>query len=208
MYNFEWRWYCPITARTITMDPMAELFPHVSPYSWLLNNFVNRIDPDGRVVRCTEGEPDIEPNHHEIASGVIEGNNNPTFIFDGINTVENYVNAASFVVGGASLQAGRMLYDMRYYTPGVSTVRPTHNISRPTLQAASRGLNVAGRTLGITGLAITGGEILSGQKAFVGEGGLDLIMGGISMIPKFGWIVGGVYFGGKFILESTGNRFW
>jgi len=71
MYDFHWRMYCPLTARTTTPDPMAELFPHVSPYAWVLNNFPNRIDPDGRITRHRDGEPDIEPNHHEITQAVI-----------------------------------------------------------------------------------------------------------------------------------------
>jgi len=47
-YDFHWRWYNPTIARTTTMDPLAHLFPSQSPYSWVRNNFPNRIDPDGR----------------------------------------------------------------------------------------------------------------------------------------------------------------
>jgi len=49
MYDFHWRLYCPFTMRTTTKDPMAEMFPWISPYSWCLNNPVNVIDPDGRI---------------------------------------------------------------------------------------------------------------------------------------------------------------
>jgi len=48
MYDFHWRSYCPFTARTTTKDPHAERYPWISPYSFLANNFVNNIDPDGR----------------------------------------------------------------------------------------------------------------------------------------------------------------
>lgn len=51
-------------------------------------------------------------------------------------------------------------------------------------------------------------QIQTGQKRLVGEGGVDLIMGGVAFIPGGGWIVSGVYFGGKFLLEYTGNDFW
>jgi hypothetical protein len=49
MYDFHWRSYCPFTLRTTTQDPMQEMFPWISSYSWSLNNPVNVIDPDGRI---------------------------------------------------------------------------------------------------------------------------------------------------------------
>ena len=48
MYDFNWRLYCPFTTRTQVPDPLAELFPWQSPYSFLGNNAVMNIDPDGR----------------------------------------------------------------------------------------------------------------------------------------------------------------
>ena len=51
-------------------------------------------------------------------------------------------------------------------------------------------------------------EVGTGQKSLVGEGGLDLIMGGVAFIPYGGWVVSGVYFWGKVLLEYTGNDFW
>ena len=38
--------------------------------------------------------------------------------------------------------------------------------------------------------------------------GLDLVMGSVGFIPGWGWATAGVYFGGKFVLEATGNDFW
>lgn len=46
-YDFEWRHYYPAIARFVTIDPLAEVRPWESPYAFLGNNFVNRIDPDG-----------------------------------------------------------------------------------------------------------------------------------------------------------------
>jgi len=66
-YDFHWRHYYPAIARTTTPDPMAELFPHVSPYSWVLNNFPNKIDPDGRIVRNAH-EEDLERRRGELAT--------------------------------------------------------------------------------------------------------------------------------------------
>jgi hypothetical protein len=76
------------------------------------------------------------------------------------------------------------------------------------LSKVSIGLKVGGVVLGAYGLYKTGEEIYNGKKSLIGEGGLDLIMGGVGFIPDGGWIISGLYFGGKAILEATGNDFW
>jgi RHS repeat-associated protein len=48
LYDFEWRQYDPFTVRTTTMDPHADSYPSLSPYSWAANNPISIIDPDGR----------------------------------------------------------------------------------------------------------------------------------------------------------------
>jgi len=35
-----------------------------------------------------------------------------------------------------------------------------------------------------------------------------LIMGGVAFIPGGRWVASGLYFGGKWLLEETGNDFW
>ncbi|WP_265429944.1 RHS repeat protein [Chryseobacterium sp. YIM B08800] len=67
--------------------------------------------------------------------------------------------------------------------------------------------SVAGKVVGGIGVGITVWEIASGRKNLVGEGGLDLIMGGIGF-TGWGAPVSLIYFGGKLVLEQTGNDFW
>lgn len=55
---------------------------------------------------------------------------------------------------------------------------------------------------------MTGTGICNREKNLVDERGLDLIMGGVAFIPGGGWIASGLYFGGKWALEATGNDFW
>ena len=50
MYDFHFRLYDPLTGRTPHLDPHAENYPNLSPYSWVGNRFPNAIDPDGRDV--------------------------------------------------------------------------------------------------------------------------------------------------------------
>jgi RHS repeat-associated protein len=54
-YDSEARWFYPAIMRTTTMDPHAENYYSISPYTWCGNNSVNMIDPDGMDVVSIEG---------------------------------------------------------------------------------------------------------------------------------------------------------
>ena len=47
LYDFDFRQYDPFTLRTTSQDPDAESYTDVSPYSFLSNNPINTLDPDG-----------------------------------------------------------------------------------------------------------------------------------------------------------------
>ena len=57
-------------------------------------------------------------------------------------------------------------------------------------------------------IGMTSAEIITGQKSLIGEGGLNLVMGGVRFIPGGGWVASGVHFGGKYLLESIETDFW
>jgi len=84
----------------------------------------------------------------------------------------------------------------------------TFDISRARLGQIANGLKVGGVVLGVIGMYGTYTEIRDGKKNLIGEGGLDLIMGGVGFIPGGGWIVSGAYFGGKAVLTWVGWDFW
>ncbi|MCL2097830.1 MAG: hypothetical protein FWH23_03615 [Bacteroidales bacterium] len=49
-YDYHARAFCSWSIHPLQLDPMAEMFYHLSPYALWANNPVNAIDPDGRVV--------------------------------------------------------------------------------------------------------------------------------------------------------------
>ncbi|HTE31894.1 MAG TPA: RHS repeat-associated core domain-containing protein, partial [Chryseolinea sp.] len=48
LYDFEWRQYDPLIGRTTSMDAHADSYHLLSPYSWVANNPLSLIDPDGQ----------------------------------------------------------------------------------------------------------------------------------------------------------------
>ncbi|MDR1370410.1 MAG: RHS repeat-associated core domain-containing protein, partial [Dysgonamonadaceae bacterium] len=50
-YDFVARGYDPVTGRFLTIDPLAEKYPWISPYAYCMNNPVKFIDTDGRDIR-------------------------------------------------------------------------------------------------------------------------------------------------------------
>ncbi len=53
MYDNHARWYYATIMRTITPDPMAEVYYGISPYAWCGNNPIRNVDPDGKIVVAT-----------------------------------------------------------------------------------------------------------------------------------------------------------
>ena len=48
LYDSQARWYDALTGRTSTLDPKAEKYYNLSPYTWCAGNPVKFIDPDGK----------------------------------------------------------------------------------------------------------------------------------------------------------------
>ena len=51
LYDFSARFLHPRSGRFTTLDPLAEKYPSISPYSYCMGNPANFVDPDGRDFR-------------------------------------------------------------------------------------------------------------------------------------------------------------
>ena len=51
MYDFSARYLQPKLGRFTTIDPLAEKYPHLSPYAYCNCNPVNFVDPDGKIFK-------------------------------------------------------------------------------------------------------------------------------------------------------------
>lgn len=100
----------------------------------------------------------------------------------------------------------------RIKTSGQVTLRTpitNVNLSARVLNNFRLGLKFTGVGLGAIGTAFTVERLINDPNyKFNGEGGLDLVMGGVGFIPGGGWAISGTYFLGKAALEYTGNDFW
>ena len=54
MQNHEARWYDPVLGRWVATDPLEEKYPSISSYSYVLNNPIIFIDPEGKEWKYTK----------------------------------------------------------------------------------------------------------------------------------------------------------
>jgi hypothetical protein len=95
----------------------------------------------------------------------------------------------------------KYIYDARKYIQNAHGIR-----IKPRVQDIRRmipkKLNVAGRAIGGVGLGISVYSAIQDKKVTVGES-LDIVMGTVSFIPVYGWIIGGIYFIGDIVVEEV-----
>jgi hypothetical protein len=146
----------------------------------------------------------------------------------GWNRFGNINNGVAFVSSSAFEYVSKSLNkSLEYFTEGVSTTKDIH-FKIPDIEikgwkfslfdayihnvgaakAAATTFKVIGGVTGVFGMGMTVSETLTGQKNWIGEGGLDLIMGAAGFFWPYGTAASAAYFGGKYILEEAGYKFW
>ena len=126
---------------------------------------------------------------------------------DVLGTAQDIFDNSTFIPGTAlsfvETKAGKMMAIGGSHVWKSSTYSAQRSLARE-LAIGSKGIKIAGNTLGIVGLGFTGADII--QNGFNTSNSLDAAMGIISFVPGWGWIVGGIYFIGNAALESTTGK--
>jgi RHS repeat-associated protein len=58
-YYYGARYYDPAISIFLSVDPLAEKYYHINPYTYVANNPINAIDPDGRDIIHLNGKGTI-----------------------------------------------------------------------------------------------------------------------------------------------------
>jgi RHS repeat-associated protein len=76
LYDFHWRQYDPWDLHTTTMDPHANKYPTLSPYSWAGNNPMKFVDPDGKDIVINYTDDKGKKQTYDYKNGSTYGGNN------------------------------------------------------------------------------------------------------------------------------------
>ena len=99
LYDSEARWYDSLLGRTTTMDPLAEKYYSLSPYTWCAGNPVKYVDPSGKVIYLPNGsiyeynmpELDLDDISKKMAKALnVVYENGNGLITDLINSSQSY----------------------------------------------------------------------------------------------------------------------
>jgi RHS repeat-associated protein len=185
-YDFEWRMYDPATGRTFQLDPHAENYISLSPYSWTGNNPIIKIDPDGRDwyqdedgnVKWVEGSAEIEGYMNIGAQYTLDYGNGYSITFnqndaqslsETVFTEDQWASQiTNGVVGNCYTACTQMLTNAGVETAGSATA---------VLTASENVQQVGGRVVGYTvtptanaqlGIDVINATIDNGQPLIVG----------------------------------------
>ena len=148
-YDYGARGYYPAMGRFMTVDPLAEKRPWMSPYVYCSGNHVNRIDPDGRW-----DFPKWYQDFQKITNAASSANLNLT----GIATAKVSVSVSAYSVGGSVNVAGTKVgakvevasatgtVSTQSASVGVSLFKVEGNASLPNNTSAKVGLSVGNAT--------------------------------------------------------------
>lgn len=116
----------------------------------------------------------------------------------------NAINNVGTVLGFTDLAiTGRGFMEAEYIRQAtINATLASKNIS--SIPNSISKISTAGRVVGVAGLGLTVTDMaLNGVNR---RNSLDLTMGGFSIIPKVGWLIGGTYFMTNFVLGLSGKH--
>jgi RHS repeat-associated protein len=77
-YYYGARYYNPKWNVWLSVDPLAEKYPEISPYVYVANNPIRFVDPDGRSIGVRKNDD----GNYEVVSGNAKDNNRGVYLVD------------------------------------------------------------------------------------------------------------------------------
>ena len=121
------RFYDPVIGKWNSIDPLADHYFQVTPYSYVLNNPINANDPDGRVVNSIIGG--IVSAGLDLGFQVLENK------LDGKGAFENIDGKSIFISGVSGAASG-----------GLSTIKTASKLTKLAKKSFEVGIDVAEST--------------------------------------------------------------
>ncbi|HFI4797921.1 TPA: RHS repeat-associated core domain-containing protein, partial [Elizabethkingia anophelis] len=101
MYDYGARMYMPELGRWGVVDPLAEKYPHISPYNYVTNNPIKYIDPTGMWIDIKDGN-----NTYRYNNGKLYTQNAETKKWDVETSVKNDSYAGQILSALTSITGG------------------------------------------------------------------------------------------------------
>ncbi len=82
LYDFSARWYAPDLPRFLSLDPLTEKYPSISPYAYCAGNPVRYIDPTGKVAVTIDNKfniLNIDYNVKDYDQIIVQNGDNKTY---------------------------------------------------------------------------------------------------------------------------------
>ncbi len=88
MYSYGWREYMPDIGKWNGIDQLAEAYQMASPYSYVLNNPISFLDPDGRDVKPTSGGYEFSGSDLQNVMTYLQQNGSPRKLMSALSAWE------------------------------------------------------------------------------------------------------------------------
>ena len=124
MYDSHARWYYATIMRTITSDPMAEVYYGISPYAWCANNPIRNVDRNGEWVESAWDAFSLVTGVNSFVTNVRSGNVGGAIV-DGFGVV---LDAAALIVPAIPGGVGAGIKAVRAGDDVVDAIKNTSRI--------------------------------------------------------------------------------
>ena len=137
LYDSQARWYDALTGRTSTLDPKAEKYYNLSPYTWCAGNPVRFIDSKGEAIETLWDLYSLGTGAASLVDNIKTGNVVGAIV-DGVGVV---ADAIAVAIPGAPGGAGAAIKAYRVADKAIDPAKPlvkaTKNNYRKALQKAT-----------------------------------------------------------------------